>query len=104
MKLETLSFQEILKHTPDIFEAVVVLGQRANQINSRRMAENTLADEDYLEEDFLNEEPVENEDYEEEDKITVLSMADFMENRLSWRYAEKDTGEDSDESKDTTAS
>ncbi|MEE9466355.1 MAG: hypothetical protein V3W14_12380 [Candidatus Neomarinimicrobiota bacterium] len=104
MKVETLSFQEILKHTPDIFEAVVVLGERASQINARRMAENTLGEEDYIEEDFLTEEPVENEDYQEEDKSTVLAMGDFLEHRLSWHYAEKDTGEDPDKSEEKTTS
>ncbi len=39
MKVETLSFQAILKRVPDIFEAVVVAGERAGQIYGRRAAE-----------------------------------------------------------------
>ncbi len=98
MKIETLSFQEVLKQTPDIFEAVVVLSQRARQINARRVAENTLGEEDFVEEEFPLEGHTVNEDYEEEEKSSVISMADFLGNRLTWYFAEKDTGDEPDES------
>ncbi len=98
MKIETLSFQEVLKRTPDIFEAVVVLSQRAKQINARRVAENTLGEEDFIEEEFPLEGHTVNEDYEEEEKSGVISMADFLGNSLTWYYAEKDTGDEPDES------
>ena len=97
MKIETLSFQEVLKHTPDIFEAVVVLSQRAKQINARRVAENTLGEEDFIEEEFPLEGHTVNEDYVEEEKSGVISMADFLGNRLTWHFAKKDTGDELDE-------
>ena len=96
MKVETLSFQEILKRTPDIFEAVVVLGQRALQINARRAAERQVLEEDYFEDEYPLEEPVEDPDYVEEDKSTVLAMEDFFDKRLSWNYPEEEKASDDD--------
>lgn len=101
MKLETLSFQEILSRTPDIFEAVTVLGQRAIQITARRAAQQVVGEEDYLEDEYAVEELPEENDYVEEDKVTVLAMQDFMEKRLEWRYTEKDGGDELDESEET---
>ena len=96
MKLETLSFQEILGHTPDVFEAVVVAGQRARQINSRRAAERVDFTEEYPEEDYAPMEPIDEEDYIEEEKSTVMAMDDFLGKRLDWRYVE-DEGEEATE-------
>ncbi len=101
MKLETLSFQEILGHTPDIFEAVTVLGRRATQITARRAAEQVVGEEDYLEDEYALEELPEESDYEEQDKVTVVAMQDFMEKRLEWRYTEKDGGDEPGESGET---
>ena len=93
MKLETLSFQEILGHTPDVFEAVVVAGQRARQINARRAAERVDFTEEYTEEDYAPMEPIDEDDYEEEEKSTVLAMDDFLGERLEWRYVEDESEE-----------
>ncbi len=101
MKLETLSFQEILGHTPDIFEAVTVLGERAIQITARRAAEHVVGEEEYLEDEYAIEELPDENDYVEEDKVTVVAMQDFMEKRLEWRYTEKDGGDEPDESGET---
>ena len=95
MKLETLSFQEILSHTPDIFEAVVVASHRARQIYARRAAENAEFDNDYPEEDYPLVSPVDEDAYVEEEKPSVLAMEDFLTERLNWRYVEQDDGEDS---------
>ncbi len=96
MKVETLSFQEILKRTPDIFEAVVVLGQRALQINARRAVERQVLEEDYFEEEYPPEEAVEDPDYVEEDKATVLAMEDFFDKRLIWNYPKEEKVNDDD--------
>ncbi len=101
MKLETLSFQEILKRTPDIFEAVTVLGERAIQIIGRRAAEQVVGEEVYPEDEYAIEELPEENDYVEEDKVTVVAMQDFMEKRLKWRYTDKDGGDEPGESKET---
>ncbi len=93
MKVETLSFQEILKHTPDIFEAVVVAGQRARQIVNRRAAEQMEFLEDYPDEDFPIVETVNEEDYVEEEKASPLAMDDFLSNRLEWRYVDSESDE-----------
>lgn len=92
MKVETLSFQEILKRAPDIFEAVVVAGQRAGQINSRRAAERVDYEIDEYEDDYPMMDEI-NEDYEEVDKAITLAMGDFMDDRLTWRYTTLDDDE-----------
>jgi hypothetical protein len=99
MKLETLSFQEILSHTPDVFEAVVVAGQRAGQINARRAAERVDFTEEYPEEDYLPVEPIDEDEYIEEEKSTVMAMEDFLGERLTWRFVEGDDEEAKEESK-----
>lgn len=104
MKVETLSFQEILKRTPDIFEAVVVLGQRALQINARRSAERQVLEEDYFEEEDPMEEAVEDPDYVEEDKSTVLAMEDFFDKRLTWNYPEEERADADNKPGKTTSS
>jgi len=98
MKVETLSFQEILGHTTDIFEAVVVAGHRAQQINSRRVAERVDFEEEYLEEDYQIISPIDEDAYVEEEKSTVLAMDDFLNNRLNWRYFDPESEETSEES------
>lgn len=98
MKVETLSFQEILGHTTDIFEAVVVAGHRALQINSRRVAERVDFEEEYLEEDYQIISPIDEDAYVEEEKSTVLAMGDFLNDRLNWRYFEPESEETSEES------
>ncbi|MCK4577628.1 MAG: hypothetical protein KAU50_02485 [Candidatus Marinimicrobia bacterium] len=87
MKLETLSFQEILKQSPDIFEAVVVLSERTKQIISRRAAELVMEEDDYTEDEYNTAEPTLNEDYEELDKEIVLAMADYRNKELEWRFS-----------------
>lgn len=98
MKVETLSFREVLSHTPDIFEAVVVAGQRARQINARRAAEQADFEEEYSEEDYPLVNSVDEDAYVEEEKSTVLAMEDFLNDRLSWRYFEPESEETSEES------
>ena len=91
MRIRTLAFQELLQNTEDAFEAVVVLSQRSEQINTRRMAERANLEEDvYEEEEFSMSEPVENPDYVEEEKCNVLAMEDFQDGGLKWRYTSKD--------------
>ena len=93
MKVETLSFQEILKRVPDIFEAVVVAGQRAAQINARRAAERVEYEIDEYEEDYPMMDEID-EDYEELDKSITMAMGDFMKDNLNWRYASLDEDEE----------
>ncbi len=91
MRIRTLAFQALLQNTEDAFEAVVVLSQRCEQINTRRMAERANLEEDvYDEEEFNIIEPVENPDYVEEVKCNVISMDDFLSDNLKWRYTSKD--------------
>ena len=89
MNVETLTFQEILKRAPDIYEAVVVAGQRSRQIHARRAAERVEFDVEDIEEDYPMMDAI-NEDYEEVEKATALAMEDFMEDNLTWRYVDED--------------
>ena len=89
MRVGTLTFQEILKKAPDIYEAVVVAGRRAGQIHARRAAERVEFDVEDSEEDYPMMDDI-NEDYEEQEKATTLAMEDFMEDRLTWRYVDED--------------
>ena len=98
MKVETLSFQEILKHTPDVFEAVVVASHRARQIYARRAAEYADFEEEYIEEDYPLVNTVDEDAYVEEEKATILAMEDFMSDRLNWRYADQENEEDPEKS------
>ena len=102
-KMETVAFQELLKRTPDAFEAVAVLGQRSRQIVNRRMIERMQLQQD-LEEEEIEEtfEPLEeNENYVEEEKEAVLAMQDLFEGRLTWAFrpAGGDIEEESGDSK-----
>ena len=90
--LETLAFAELLKRTPDPFEAVAIMGIRSRQVTNRRMAERMLLEQDMLEEEIEETfEPLEeNEDYVEEDKGTLLAVQDFFGDRLNWDFRPKD--------------
>ncbi|MFB0516064.1 MAG: DNA-directed RNA polymerase subunit omega [Candidatus Neomarinimicrobiota bacterium] len=98
MKLETLSFQEILKRTPDVFEAVVVASHRARQINARRAAERIDFSEEYPEDEYAVPEPVDEEGFVEEEKSSVLAMEDFLDGHLNWRYVDRDNEVEAEES------
>ena len=89
MNLETLTFQEILRRAPDIYEAVVVAGQRSRQIHARRAAERVEVEVEDIEEDYPMMDDI-NEDYEEQEKATVLAMGDFMGDNLTWRFVDED--------------
>ena len=90
--LETLAFVDLLKRTPDAFEAVAVMGVRSRQVVDRRMAERMLLEQDMIEDEIEESmEPlVENEDYVEEEKETLLAVQDFFEDRLKWEFRPKD--------------
>lgn len=89
MKLQTLSFQEILKLTEDVYEAAMVVSRRSRQIIDRRVIEQAFDEEEFLEEIIGVEENTINEDYEELDKIAPIAMNEFLTGELEWHYAEK---------------
>ena len=93
-KIETLSFKDILQHTDDIFEAVVMLGRRSRQIVDRQVSEQITVDTDYTDDEYAPVEMTGNPDYIEFDKPPVLAMDDFLAGRLEWRYG---TIEDNDD-------
>ena len=106
MKLRPISFQELMKQSTDLFEGVLVMGQRARQINARRAAERATIEEDYFDDEYALMTPVDEDAYVEEEKSTLLAMDDYLSSQLSWRYAlPEDEGEDEvagEEAKETT--
>ncbi len=96
MNVETLPFQEVLKRAPDIFEAVVVAGQRSGQINARRASERVEYEIDDLEEDYPLMDEI-NEDYVEQEKTTVLAMQEFLADGLTWRFPDEDENDPASE-------
>ena len=93
MKIETLAFQEILKLSNSVFEAVNVLGKRVRQINARRAAETAILREEVLEDEFAVTPAIDEERMKETVKPTVEAMDDFFSKRLEWHYAELDDSE-----------
>jgi DNA-directed RNA polymerase subunit K/omega len=99
MKLETLAFQEILKLSNSVFEAVNVLGRRVRQINARQAAETAILREEVFEDEFAITPTVDEERMKETVKPVVQAMDDFLHKRLEWHYAERvdaETEEDRD--------
>ena len=86
--LETLTFSELLKRTPDPFEAVAVMGLRSRQIIDRRTAERMMLEQNMAEDEIDDYfEPLEvNEDYVEEVKEPLLAVQDFFADRLKWAF------------------
>ncbi len=85
MAVEPISIRQMEKQTADIYEAVVIMSQRARQIANNRVAEkmlNEMEDFDGESMDFAEEE---SPAYMEMDKSTTVAIEEFMEGNLSWR-------------------
>ena len=102
MKLRPISFQELMKQSIDLFEGVMVMGQRARQINARRAAERATIEEEYYDDEYALVTPVDEDEYVEEEKSTLLAMDDYLGGELSWRYSEPE-GDLEDEAADLEA-
>lgn len=88
----TRNIMDLCKETGNIYESVVIIGKRANQISvqvkddlSKKLAE-FASYNDSLEEVFENREQIEiSRYYEKLPKPTLLATEEFMEGNVYWR-------------------
>jgi len=93
MALEPLSIRNMEEKTSDIFEAVVVMSKRAKQILNNRIVEEiiTSADEEELEMGVYDQiEEKKPEDYEELEKVTTISVNEFLDGDIQWYQKQND--------------
>lgn len=93
----TREVPELWKDTGNIYESVVIMSKRANQIAaeikqdlSKKLAE-FASYNDSLEEVFENREQIEiSRYYEKLPKPTLLATQEFIEGKIYWRDSSKD--------------
>ena len=96
----TRNIPDFDRKTGNIYESLVVISKRANQIASEMKDElNSKLSEfnsstDNLEEVFENREQIEiSKYYERLPKPTLISVQEFMENKIYYRNPAKDNGD-----------
>ncbi|RMG31897.1 MAG: hypothetical protein D6732_14225 [Methanobacteriota archaeon] len=94
MAAETQDFSKYLEQASTLYEAVMVIAQRAKEINSelvRKRKEQEVFDESDLmgdeEENFNNIELT--EDKLKEDKPLVFAQQEFLEGKLEYYYEQR---------------
>ena len=93
MSIETIHFRDMGEKSEDVFEATIVIGKRARQIISERIARNQIVtfdrDTELEETDFS--EPIEPEIEDEEMiKATRAALDEFLKGELKWDYAKEE--------------
>lgn len=88
MAIEPLSIRDLEERTKDVYEAVVVMSQRAKQIIHERLVEKALNVESEDEFSALDPSPEEKnpEDYIELEKPTTIAIDNFMSDTIKWHY------------------
>ncbi len=94
MSVEPISIRQMEKQTNDVYEAVVVMYQRARQISQHRAAERALYEMedlvgDGIDMDMDSEEEIRG--YQEKDKPATVAIKEFMDGKLAWRQVEVDS-------------
>ena len=86
--------------TGNIYETVVILSKRANQISIAEKTELTKKLEDFkndrdtMEEVFENREQIEiSKFYEKQPKPGLVAISEFEDNEIYWRMAKKEDNE-----------
>ncbi|MBO8131590.1 MAG: DNA-directed RNA polymerase subunit omega [Candidatus Marinimicrobia bacterium] len=100
MAVDTIEFGKLLQKSKDVFEIIVAMARRANQINALRVAKNPVvykseALEEYFE-DFEEEQEI---DYDKIEKPTTMALKEMLGGRIEYRYA---TYSKSEEKQDET--
>ncbi|EHO72853.1 hypothetical protein HMPREF9140_00613 [Prevotella micans F0438] len=96
----TRDVQELWKDTGNVYESVVIISKRANQISaeikqdlSKKLAE-FASYNDSLEEVFENREQIEiSRYYEKLPKPALLATEEFLDGQIYWRDPSKDNVE-----------
>ena len=88
MAIEPISIRDMEKRTLDVYEAVVVMTQRAKQIVHERLVDKALNMENESEFSVLDPTPEEKnpDDYIELDKPTSIAINDFMSDKIKWHF------------------
>lgn len=100
----TRNIMDLCKDTGNIYESVVIIGKRANQIAveiksdlSKKLAE-FASYNDSLEEVFENREQIEiSRYYERLPKPSLLATQEFIEGNIYWRDPSKDNEDNQQE-------
>ncbi len=95
MSVEPISIRQMEKQTSDVYEAVVVMFQRARQISQHRAAERALYEMeemvgDGMDMDMEMEQEEETIGYQEKEKPATIAIGEFMEGQLAWHSAESE--------------
>ena len=104
MALKTIPFRELEKHTPDMFEAVTIVAQRARQITGDRfiIREEKRREEESLEEingiDELEERDPDFEikklEFDGVEKPVSKAIDEFMASDLNWKNTQESESEE----------
>ena len=94
MSIETIHFRDMGEKSEDVFEATIVIGKRARQIISERIARNQIVTFDRdteLEETDFSEQIEPEIEYEEMIKATSEALDEFLNGELKWDYAKEES-------------
>ena len=92
MSLEPISIRDMESQSGDIYESVVVMSKRAQQVLSDRIVAEII-DSNEEEEMGVYDELIENnpDDYEELEKPTTVSVNQFIEGDIDWKNKEEES-------------
>lgn len=97
----TRSVVELAKNTGNVYESVMIIAKRANQITASRREELKQKLEafnssvDTLQEVYENEEQIElSRHYETLPKSTIVATDEFLSGKLYYHHASSDKGKD----------
>ena len=92
MSIKTTHFRDMAQKSEDIFEATIVIGKRARQIITERIARNEIRTFDR--DEFVDGEDLEvlepDINYVEKTKATTEALGEFLDNELEWTYGNKE--------------
>ena len=93
MSIKTTHFRDMNQKSEDIFEATLVIGKRARQIITERIARNEIRtfDSNAEFEDGEDLEVLEPDiNYVEMQKATTEALGEFLDDELEWTYGNKE--------------
>ena len=93
MSIKTTHFRDMNQKSEDIFEATLVIGKRARQIITERIARNEIRTFD-RDAEFGGDEDLEalepDVNYVELKKATTEALSEFLDDELEWTYGNKE--------------
>ena len=93
MSIKTTHFRDMAQKSEDIFEATIVIGKRARQIITERIARNEIRTFD-RDTEFVDAEDLEvlepDINYVEKIKATTEALGEFLDGELEWTYDNKE--------------